>query len=103
MVVKTVIWTDTAVRERRKILTYWTKRNKSSTYSEKLIFEIFTRVQFLLRNPESFVSTNYKDIRTSTLGHYNIYYKTTENELIVIAFWDNRQNPNKLTKILKKP
>lgn len=102
MVVKTVIWTDTAVRERRKILKYWTKRNKSSTYSEKLIFEILSRVQFLLKNPESYISTDYKDIRTSTLGHYNIYYKTTEKELIVIAFWDNRQNPKKLFKILKK-
>jgi plasmid stabilization system protein ParE len=102
MVVKTVIWTDTAVRERRKILNYWTKRNKSSAYSEKLIYEILARVEFLLKNPESFVSTNYKDIRTSTLGNYNIYYKTTEKELIVVAFWDNRQNPKKLFKILKK-
>lgn len=101
MVVKTVIWTDTAVRERRKILKYWTKRNKSSNYSEKLIFEILERVQFLLKNPETFISTDYKDIRTSTLGHFNIYYKTTEKELIVIAFWDNRQNPKKLFKILK--
>jgi plasmid stabilization system protein ParE len=102
MVVKTVIWTDTAVRERRKILNYWTKRNKSSAYSEKLIYEILERVEFPLKNPESFVRTDYKDIRTSTLGHYNIYYKTTENKLIVIAFWDNRQNPKKLFKILKK-
>jgi plasmid stabilization system protein ParE len=70
MVVKTVIWTDTAVRERRKILNYWAKRNKSSTYSEKLIFEILARVKFLLKNPESFISTDYKDIRTSTLGHF---------------------------------
>jgi plasmid stabilization system protein ParE len=98
MVVTTVIWTDTAVRERRKILNYWTKRNKSSTYSEKLIFKIQERVQFLIKNPKSFIRTNYKNIRTSTLGHY----KTTEKELIVIAFWDNRQNPKKLFKILKK-
>lgn len=102
MVVKTVIWTDTAVRERRKILSYWAKRNKSATYSEKLIFQILERVQFLLNNPENFINTDYKDIRTSTLGHYNIYYKTTEKELIIVAFWDNRQNPKKLFKILKK-
>jgi plasmid stabilization system protein ParE len=102
MAVKTVIWTDTAVRQRRKILRYWTKRNKSSSYSEKLIFEILERVQFLIKNPESFISTNYKDIRTSTLGHYTIFYKTTQKELIVVAFWDNRQNPKTLLKILKK-
>ena len=100
MVVKTVIWTDTAVRERRKILKYWTIRNKSATYSKKLICEIMERIQFLLKNPESFIKTNYNDIRTSTLGHYNIYYEITKKELIVVAFWDNRQNPKKLLKIL---
>lgn len=102
MALKTVIWTDTAVRERRKVLKYWTKRNKSTTYSKKLILEIAERIQFLIKNPESYISTNYKDIRTSTLGHYNIYYKTTATELTVIAFWDNRQNPKKLLKTLEK-
>ena len=101
MAITTVIWTVTAIRERRKILNYWVKRNKSSAYSEKLLRIIAERIRFLLKNPESFVSTDYKDIRTSTLGNYNIYYKITEDELIVIAFWDNRQNPRKLSKLLK--
>ncbi|MFW0737850.1 type II toxin-antitoxin system RelE/ParE family toxin [Flavobacterium sp. T12S277] len=97
-----VIWTKTAVLQRRKILIYWTKRNKSSVYSKKLIAEIAQRVQFLILNPEIYVKTNFPRIRTSTLGHYNIFYKLTPTELIVIAFWDNRQNPKTLTKILKK-
>ena len=42
-----IIWTNTAVIQRRKILGYWTKRNKSVTYSKKLILEIAERVQFL--------------------------------------------------------
>ncbi|MFV7234579.1 MULTISPECIES: type II toxin-antitoxin system RelE/ParE family toxin [Flavobacterium] len=102
MVIKTVVWTDTAVRQRRKILSYWTKRNKSSTYSKKLIYEILERVQFLIKNPEIYITTNLIDIRTSTLGHYNIFYKTTKKDLIVVAFWDNRQNPKKLLQLLKK-
>jgi plasmid stabilization system protein ParE len=102
MAVKTVIWTDTAVRQRRKILYYWTKRNKSSSYSEKLIHEISERIHSILNNPDAFITTNFPDIKTSTLGHYNIFYKTTQKELIVVAFWDNRQNPKTLLKILKK-
>ncbi|URC14686.1 type II toxin-antitoxin system RelE/ParE family toxin [Flavobacterium sp. B183] len=97
-----VIWTKTAVLQRRKILIYWTKRNKSSVYSKKLIAEIAQRIQFLILNPEIYVKTTFPDIRTSTLGHYNIFYKLTPKELIVMAFWDNRQNPKTLTKILKK-
>jgi plasmid stabilization system protein ParE len=101
MVIK-IIWTNTAVIQRRKILAYWTKRNKSTTYSKKLIFEIAQRVEFLVNNPEIYIKTNSSDIRTSTLGHYNIFYKTTSTELIIMAFWDNRQNPENLSKILKR-
>ncbi|WP_394775568.1 type II toxin-antitoxin system RelE/ParE family toxin [Flavobacterium sp.] len=97
-----IIWTDTAVIQRRKILAYWTKRNKSPTYSKKLISEIAQRVQFLVNNPEIYIKTSFPDIRTSTLGHYNIFYKTTSTELIVIAFWDNRRNPKILSRILKR-
>ena len=96
-----IIWTKTAVLQRRKILIYWTKRNKSATYSKKLVFEIKQRVQFLANNPEIYIQTNFSDIRTSTLGHHNIFYQTTSNELIIMAFWDNRQNPKKLNQLLK--
>jgi plasmid stabilization system protein ParE len=102
MVIKTVVWTDTAVRQRRKILLYWTKRNKSSSYSKKLISEISERVQFILINPDAYINTNFLDIKTSTLGHYNIFYKITPDNLIVVALWDNRQNPKTIFKILKK-
>jgi len=97
-----IIWTKTAALQRRKILLYWTKRNKSATYSKKLIIEIAQRIEFLINNPEIYVKTSFPDIRTSTLGHYNIFYKVNPNELIVVAFWDNRQNPKNLSKILKK-
>jgi len=101
MVVR-IIWTSTAVNQRRKILNYWNKRNKSKTYSRKLVSEITQRIKFLINNPEVYVKTSFQDIRTTTLGHYNIFYKITAKELIVVAFWDNRQNPKTLSKMLKK-
>jgi len=97
-----IIWTNTAVLQRKKILAYWNNRNKSTTYSKKLIAEIKERVQFLVLNPKIYKKTSFPEIRTSTLGHYNIFYKTNSKELIVIAFWDNRQNPRKLSEIFKK-
>lgn len=96
-----IIWTKTAAIQRRKILSYWAKRNKSATYSKKLVVEIAQRVQFLSNNPQVYIKTHFSDIRASTLGHYNIFYKTTSTELIIMAFWDNRQNPNALSKILE--
>lgn len=56
---------------------------------------------FLLNNPENYIKTEFPDIRASTLGHYNIFYKINPTELIVVAFWDNRRDPKKLSKILK--
>ncbi|MBP1223545.1 type II toxin-antitoxin system RelE/ParE family toxin [Flavobacterium sp. 1355] len=97
-----ITWTNTAVNQRRKILNYWNKRNKSKTYSRKLVTEITQRVKFLANNPEIYIKTAFPDIRTSTLGHYNIFYRITTKELIVIAFWDNRQNPEILSKILRR-
>lgn len=97
-----IIWTNAAVNQRRKILNYWNKRNKSKTYSRKLVLEIAERTQFLVNNPDIYIKTSFPEIRTSTLGHYNIFYKTTPEVLIVVAFWDNRRNPKMLSKILKK-
>lgn len=97
-----IIWTNTAVQQRRKILAYWNKRNKSTIYSKKLITEIAERVNFIVNNPEIYIKTDFPNIRASTLGHYNIFYKITSDALIVIAFWDNRRNPKTLSKILNR-
>ncbi|MFC0778918.1 type II toxin-antitoxin system RelE/ParE family toxin [Flavobacterium sp. HJSW_4] len=95
-----IIWTKTAALQRRKILSYWKKRNKSAEYPKKLVSEISERVQFLVNNPETYIKTEFPDTRASTLGHYNIIYKITPSELIIVAFWDNRRDPKRLSKIL---
>ncbi len=37
MAERVIVWTETAARQRREILKYWTKRNDTTTYAEKLI------------------------------------------------------------------
>ncbi len=36
------------------------------------------------------------------MGHFSILYKLTDEQLIITAFWDNRQNPQKLMEIIKE-
>ncbi len=36
------------------------------------------------------------------MGHFSIYYKFTSDQIIVMAFWDNRQDPKKLLKTISK-
>ncbi len=102
MVKRTVVWTETASRQRREILRYWTKHNGSTSFAEKLIKLTAVRIQVILKLPESFKPTTYPDTRESAMGHFSIYYKLTKDKLIITAFWDNRQDPKRLLEIIKK-
>ncbi|MDR6785248.1 plasmid stabilization system protein ParE [Pedobacter africanus] len=95
-----VVWTATAVKQRRKILRYWTERNKSTAYAEKLIKLINKRIKVILKHPESWKQTSYPNTRLSAMGHYSIVYKIANDGIIVTSFWDNRQEPKKLLKII---
>ncbi len=102
MVKRVVVWTETAARQRRDILRFWVVKNKSTKYSEKLIKLIKSRLKVISNNPLAFKLTNHNEIRVSSLGQFSIYYQLTHDQLIVVAFWDNRQNPNKISELINK-
>lgn len=97
-----VFWTEVAINERNKIFEYWNYRNQSISFSRKLNFKIQDQIQLLKQNPELGIKVKNFNARTLTLGHYNIIYQIRGNEIYIISFWDNRQNPNKLLASLKK-
>jgi plasmid stabilization system protein ParE len=100
MAKRTVVWTATAAKQRREILKYWTKRNGSTEYAEKLIKLTAGQIKIIIRHPESFKSAGYSDTRVSAMGYFSIYYKTVEDQLIITAFWDNRQDPKKILDLM---
>jgi len=100
MAKRTVVWTETAAKQRREILRYWVERNKTTTYAEKLIKLTSEQIKIILTNPRLFKSSDFPDTYVSALGHFSIYYKFTKDLLIITAFWDNRQDPKKLLDIL---
>lgn len=69
---------------------------------KKLIKLIKERLEIILEHPEAFKLTTYPETRESAMGNFSIYYKITETQLIVTAFWDNRQNPKTILELLKK-
>ncbi len=99
---RVVVWTETASRQRREILKYWTLRNGSPQYAKKLIELIKHRVEIIVENPDAFKLTNFPETRESALGNFSLYYKVQNDFLIITAFWDNRQNPLTLLEILSK-
>lgn len=102
MVKRKVVWTKTADIQFIGILEYWVNRNTSSSYSKKLVKLVARRTKQIAKNPYIYKSTNYKDIRVASLGNFSIFYIVTDEQVIVTAFWDNRQNPKKLLNILKE-
>ncbi|WP_158602506.1 type II toxin-antitoxin system RelE/ParE family toxin [Proteiniphilum sp. X52] len=55
---------------------------------------------FLLKSsPFSGRKTDFNDIRILPIKHYSILYKIEGSRILIMAFWDNRQNPQKLLKL----
>lgn len=100
MAKRNVIWTKTADLQFVGILEYWVKRNKSNIYSKKLMKLVSERTKQIAENPLIYKSTDFKDVRVVSMGNYSIYYKVSEQGIIITAFWDNRQDYKKLLKIL---
>src|SRR5690606_40404907 len=79
MAKKPVIWTETALKQRREILKYWTLRNKSTLYAEKLLRLIREHINLIIENPEAGKLTSYPHTREAAMGNFSIYYKLTSD------------------------
>lgn len=101
MAKRNVIWTRTADLQFVGILEYWVKRNKSNTYSKKLVKLVSERTKQIVEKPLIYKATDFEHIRVSSLGNFSIYYKVSDKEIFITAFWDNRQDPKKLLKLLE--
>jgi plasmid stabilization system protein ParE len=100
MAKRIVRWTRTSDLQYVGVLEYWVKRNKSTTYSKKLIKIVAKRTQQIAETPLIYKKADFNNTRVASLGNYSIFYKVYEHEIVITAFWDNRQDPKKLLKIL---
>jgi plasmid stabilization system protein ParE len=101
MAKRKIIWTNLAARQRREILKYWVERNNNTTYAERLIEITAKHIKVILKNPEAFKESEIKNIRESAMGHFSLYYLVTDDEIVIMSFWDNRQDPKKLLSKLQ--
>ena len=97
----TVFWTNTARRQRDHVFNYWNRRNKSTAYSKKLNLAIRERTDLLKIHPEMGKPTDFKNTRAVIMRHYSILYKVQRPKIIITAFWDNRDDPEKLLRLMR--
>lgn len=101
MAKRNVIWTRTADLQFAGVLEYWVIRNKSNTYSKKIVKLVSERTKQIAEKPLIYKTTDFKDIRVASIGNFSIFYKISDKDIIITAFWDNRQDPKKLLKMLE--
>nr|WP_315198807.1 hypothetical protein [uncultured Flavobacterium sp.] len=88
--VRRLIWSIEARNSRKNIFEYW---NKSRAYSRKLNLLFNTHLKNVIQLPEFGKTTFREDSKFIIVSHFEIIYKTTPNEIVVLDIWDTRQNP----------
>ncbi len=86
MAKRIIEWTTTAIRQRRSILKYWTLRNGSTIFAEKIIRISEKHTESIADNPFAFRATDFPNTHVAAMGHFSIYYQITEGIIFVTAF-----------------
>lgn len=94
--VRQIVWTERAQKERIEILTFWNVHNKSTIYSKKLNNLIRESLRLISRHPFIGKPTNKENVKVKILKNYLLIYEITSENIIVLSVWDCRQKPLKL-------
>lgn len=93
---KQVIWTQRAQNDRKEILQYWRKRNKSNEYSKKLSALFKSAVRMLSMQPKIGRHSEFLFKRVKAVEKYLIIYLETKTQIIIQGIWDTRRDPGTL-------
>lgn len=91
-----ILWTDSALKELERTIDYliqnWTEKELRN-----LALKIEETLELISSNPELFPRSEIKkDIRRVVIAKFNtIYYRIKGNNLEIISFFSNRQNPKR--------
>ena len=102
MVEREIIWTETAGKQLQQILDYWLDKNASPEYPKKILQLVEEYIGYILQRPDSFRLTEHGTNRVCVIGVFSIFFKRKYSKIYITCFWDNRQDPNRLIRILRK-
>ena len=67
----------------------------------KLSKLVSQKTKQISKTPHIFKTSEITNTKFTPLGNFSIYYKINASQIIILAFWDNRQDPKKLLLILE--
>lgn len=94
--VSKIIWTETSIKDRYQIYTFWQENNKSNTYSLKLEQLFHQSAELLANFPKIGLNTDFRNTKVKIVSHFKIFYSVGTKSIPILRVWDTRQNPNKL-------
>lgn len=94
MAKRKIIWSQIANIKVFAILNFYSKRNKSNTYSTKLYKKFINELSLLDKHPELGIKTEFDSIRGLIVEDFILFYEITPENIYVHTIWDCRQNPN---------
>ncbi|MCV2486612.1 type II toxin-antitoxin system RelE/ParE family toxin [Flavobacterium sp. SH_e] len=95
MAKKEIIWSDLAKLEFSNVLEFYVFKNGNSAYSLKILEEVEDLLETLSNNEFIGRLTFNKITRVIPMKIYLIFYEINNNQIEILSFWDNRQNPEK--------
>ena len=97
-----IIWSSLSSCQLKAVLDFYTQKNRSTTYSLKILNEIEELLNALSENEFIGRLTSNKMTRVIPMKVYLIFYEINQNEIKIVSFWDNRQNNKKLIPVLSQ-
>lgn len=88
-----IVWSEKAIEERNSVFKYWNKRNGSTFYSQSLRLLIKDTLKTISIHHKIGMPTNRNDTRIKIIRDYFLIYRVTSDLIIILAFWDSRQDP----------
>ncbi|UPZ17715.1 type II toxin-antitoxin system RelE/ParE family toxin [Flavobacterium humidisoli] len=95
MAKKEIIWSNLAKLEFSNVLEFYAFRNENSDYSLKILEEVEDLLETLSNNEFIGRLTSNKITRVIPMKIYLIFYEINNDQIEILSFWDNHQNPEK--------
>ena len=91
-----ILWTDNALKELEKTIVFL-EENWTEKELRRLAINLEKTLSLISQNPFIFQSSEIKkDIRRAVVLSINtLYYRVSENDVEIVSFFSNRQNPDK--------
>ena len=90
-----VVWTKHALAELGQTLKFVEKK-RTAKELKRLAVELERITQLLQSNPLLFQKAQHEIRRVVVVKYNTLYYRIAGNEVQVLSFFSNRQNPDRL-------